>query len=42
VLASTFGEDAALRGAAALTLRKVLATPRTVAERRTRVPAAVS
>lgn len=42
VRTSTFGEDAALRGAAALTLREVLAAPRIVAERRTRVPAGVS
>lgn len=42
VLTSPFGEDAALRGAAALTLRQVLAAPWTVAERNTSVPAAVS
>lgn len=42
VRTSTFGEDAALRGAAAVTLREVLAAPRLVAERRTRVPAGIS
>ena len=42
VRTSTFGEDAALRGAAALTLREVLAAPRTVSDRRNHVSEAVA
>jgi predicted NBD/HSP70 family sugar kinase len=42
VRTSTFGEDAALRGAAALTLREVLAAPRTVSDRRKQAAEAVA